>query len=84
MRVEVYQCDGCGAGRTVVNHWFLVTFGDRNLMIEPWEGASRSEVEGADLHLCGAECVGKVTDAFLNGKKWATVVRSQPLAIVAK
>lgn len=71
MRVEAFTCDVCGAMRKAANHWFLFVYGDRSLILEPWDGASAEAIKRADLHVCGNECVNKVVDKFLGGKKWS-------------
>jgi hypothetical protein len=63
MKVETYKCDVCGKQKADVNHWWLISSGGSSLLIAPW---SMETVRSFEFHLCGAECVGKKVNEFLN------------------
>lgn len=67
MRVpEKFSCDVCGAEKGAVNRWFLITFGERAVIVEPWEGATVEAIAGADRHLCGEAHVQVEISKFLS------------------
>lgn len=70
MRRDVYSCDVCGVPKGTANHWFLVTYGEKQLIISPWQGATDADIRQADLHICGSECMNKVVSKFMVGQKW--------------
>jgi len=69
VRAETYCCDVCLAKHQTANHWFLAEYGERELILAPWECATDEAIREASLHLCGSECVNKIVAKFLSGKK---------------
>jgi hypothetical protein len=75
---EVVLCDGCGAQRKDVNHWFVISppdsFNEFNIGGSNYKGQSllitRYSDETANasgvMHFCGQVCVHKFVDEFLS------------------
>jgi hypothetical protein len=71
VKVNGYKCDVCGKPREQANHWFLIKWGRRALILKPWDGATQEAIIAADQHVCGAGCLSKVVSGFAEGKKLA-------------
>lgn len=82
MRIESWQCDGCGKQKGVTNHWLLVRPQSDAFMVFPWneEAAVREESREAAYyqHLCGSACVTKKLSAWLGAQQ------NQPVVVADK
>jgi len=56
-----YKCDVCGRTRdNDSNHWWAVWFQDTGLAVYPFSKCEGiDEIDDADFHLCGRECLSK-------------------------
>jgi hypothetical protein len=77
-KCEVVLCDGCGAQRKDVNHWFVISppgnFEQFNIGGSDFQGPSLLITHYSDettnasgvKHFCGQVCVHKFVDEFLS------------------
>lgn len=64
MKSNTYLCDVCRKPRSEdANHWWLVSRGGREIILQPWAGAKAEDIEQADFHLCGeSDLIKKVSE----------------------
>ena len=56
---ETVTCDGCGATKREVNHWFRAqVLSSGGYAVWPWE-AQRLVGDRLEQHFCGTDCVLK-------------------------
>jgi len=68
-KVDTYQCDGCGAQKGNLNHWFRLGVQDVSLGIYTWAGGDATD---DDKHFCSDECVIKAVQQWLSARKEGT------------
>ena len=66
-RLETYVCDGCGAIKKEVNHWWNVRVGDHYQTKSPVMEIQTHRHPTSDITLCGIECVQKFASQWMAG-----------------
>ena len=79
MRQTVYTCDGCGRVKQESNHWLHVEWGKGHgtyFHVTEWEPMSENTYTNHDLlDICGAECLHKKLNEFLQSRSTVTVTK---------
>ena len=72
MKIETFKCDGCGALKAELNHWFELCPPDAkvsrdSITILPWPDKPINNA----MHLCSDACVIKAVQQWLSAQKAA-------------
>lgn len=67
MKRNTFSCDVCSKMRSSdSNHWWLITIGSHALIVQPWDRSSQEEIENAQFHVCGRDCLAKKESELLD------------------
>ena len=70
MQKVTYYCDGCGAEKKEVNHWYATRIDSEGFTVRPIEGCgSYSRI------YCGQGCVTEALSKYMEACRAATEVR---------
>lgn len=69
-----YICDSCGREKKETNHWFVLEENSTKFILSSFEDGLEGEGEGDLMFLCGANCIHKKLERYMDQiNKFGTV-----------